>query len=155
LFPARANLMLFVPNGFAKGDPPMKRATVAVAAVIVMLLFTSAAWAACAQSDLTGTWMTYQAGVSGGSIYWQRCSVRLDSTGRVIGGSCRDDIDQTFSLTRGRIRVSSECVVTGTAGGADGIATINHGALDRGKTVFMGVLTDSDNGIATIQGVKK
>lgn len=134
----------------------MKRAAVAIAVVIVMLLLSSAAWADCAQSELKGTWQTYQAGVfGGGGFYWQRCSVKLDGKGFVTGGSCRDDFGETFSLTTGRIRVSTACVVTGTAGGPAGIATINHGALDKGKTVFMGVLTDSDGGIASIQGVKK
>ena len=93
--------------------------------------------------------------VGGGGFYWQRCNVKLNSSGFVTGGSCRDDFGETFSLTTGRIRVTSGCIVSGTAGGSAGTATINHGALDRGKTVFMGVLTDSDGGIASIQGVKK
>jgi hypothetical protein len=133
----------------------MKRAAVAV--VVVMLLLSSAAWAACVQSDLKGTWQTYQAGVfGGGGFYWQRCSVKLNGKGFVTGGSCRDDFGETFSLTKGRIRVTTACVVTGTAGGPDGTATINHGALvDPGKKIFMGVLTGSDGGIATFQGVKK
>jgi hypothetical protein len=141
----------------------MKRGIVLVAAVLVMLLLSSAAWAACTQADLTGTWLTYQSGLrienSQTFFYWQRCTVTLNSTGVVTGGSCRDDVGQTFSLTTGRVRVSSGCVVTGTAGGADGSATINHGALDRGKTVFMGVMTESDEGtvtgIASVQGVKR
>jgi hypothetical protein len=137
----------------------MKRLATVVTAVVVLLLLSSAAWAACAQSDLTGTWLTYQSGylIEGSNLflYWQRCTVKLNSSGFVTGGSCRNDIDQTFSLTTGRIRVTSGCVVTGSAGGPDGSATIDHGALDRGKTVFMGVLTDSTGGIASIQGVKK
>ncbi len=60
-----------------------------------------------------------------------------------------------MTLTTGRIRVGSACVVTGTAGGAAGSATIKHGALDRGKTVVMRVLIDSAGGIAGIQSVKK
>lgn len=133
----------------------MKRATVLVVAIVVMLLLSSAAWAACTQSDLTGTWLTYQTGVSEGFFYWTRCTVNLNSTGVVTSGSCRNDSNQTSTLTTGRVRVSSACVVTGTAGGPTGSVTINHGALDRGKTVFIGVLTDSDDGIASIQGVKK
>lgn len=137
----------------------MSKATVVVAAVAVLLLLSSAAWAACAQSDLTGTWLTYQSGVTivgtDAFLYWQRCSVILNSSGFVTGGSCRNDIDETAPLTTGRIRVTSGCVVTGNAGGPGGSATIDHGALDRGKTVFIGVLTDSSGGIASIQGVKR
>jgi hypothetical protein len=133
----------------------MKRATVLITAIVVMLLLSSAAWAACTQADLTGTWLTYQTGVSEGFFYWTRCTVNVNSTGVVTGGSCRNDIDETSVLRTGRIRVTSACVVTGTAGGPGGSVTIDHGALDRGKTVFMGVLTDSSGGIASIQGVKK
>jgi hypothetical protein len=133
----------------------MKRGIVLVAAVLVTLLLSSAAWAECTQSDLTGRWFTYQSGVTDGFFYWQHCTVTLNSTGRVTGGSCRDDIDQTFTLDRGRIEVTSNCVVTGTAGGPAGVTRINHGALDRGKSVFMGVLTDANGDIASIQGVKR
>jgi len=137
----------------------MKRITIVIATGLVMLLLTSTAWAACAQSDLTGTWLTYQSGTSSDDVgpffYWKRCTVRLDSSGFVTGGSCRDDIGDTFSLTTGRIRVTTGCVVTGTVGDPAGSVVIDHGALDRGKTVFTGVLTDSVNGIASVQGVKK
>ncbi|MBI5463047.1 MAG: hypothetical protein HY941_12750 [Gammaproteobacteria bacterium] len=97
--------------------------------------------AACAQTNLAGTW--YATGVTGNSNTngfedYIRCKIVLNSAGTVVtsGSSCigRDSVGRyTVPVTGGRVRASAACAVSGslTFGGV-GLHTIEFGQMDRG-----------------------
>ena len=90
----------------------------------VVFSFVSTAAAACQQSDLFGRWQTYAFTADNfGNVVTESCDILLGFDGRLrraatcvrrFPGSGSD----SFSVTNGRFRLSSNCAITGSFGGA-------------------------------------
>ena len=122
-----------------------RRFAIAVPMLLAVLLTVTPAWAACALTDLTGSWFAYAVATTSAGAFWERCTLRVEADGDLVAGTpCRFHDDSANSITGGHLNVSSSCVVTGTILTAQGSAIIKHAALDRGKTVISGVGAGSD-----------
>jgi hypothetical protein len=130
-------------------------------AVLAILTMTVAAEAVCEPTQLDNTiWYVY-INFPGG---WSRCFVRIGADGDVLStADTRCNAyeagagSNTESITGGALSVSSGCVVTGfIQTSATGRHNITHAALDRGRTVLIGVGKDPASGEAwQFNGVRK
>lgn len=126
----------------------MKQANIVSLLFAILVSANFSAYGACSQADVTGTW--YTTGVSGDSYYgemaeWDRCKIRVGSTGSIIasGSLCtyRDSYGKfNLSVGGGGLRVGAACNVYGSiqvcSSGVCITYIIEHGQLDRGKTVM-------------------
>jgi hypothetical protein len=128
-----------------------------VTAILATLLSALPVWAACTQAHLTGTWRLYAFGAEAPDDvpFWAFCTIRVLAGGAIQSGTvCTYDDESTETVTGGQLTVNNGCVVTGTFIG-DGVTTIRHATLDRGKRVLMGVAKSDDGGFAMFTGAKK
>lgn len=99
--------------------------------------------AACAPANLSGVWDAYSVGVDGFGPFWNRCSVRLNSSARLLSGSsCVSDRGRTSTLS-GQLAVNSNCRVSGsfTQRFSTGSARCNipQATISRDKEIVTGV----------------
>ena len=112
--------------------------------------------AACVQSDLKGTWITYSVGVdTSGSLLpnTNRCKIRINSSGSIVASKsfCNMRISSgilDFDITGGGMKVKSSCDFNGTIKvntGSRGIISIKlqYGTLASDKRTFSAVLYDT------------
>ena len=122
-------------------------ASFAVAAII--LLAAGQSYAACTQSDLTGTW--YLNGVTGDTWFgdfWETdfCKVRVNSNGKVVGSSSqcvyRDGLGKdTLNIVGGELLINASCKITGKirydlGGGLRTNFIVDDARMDNGKSVI-------------------
>jgi len=140
-----------------------------VTLALIVLLGTSQSYAACLQSNLTGTW--YFTGITGDTLlaeFWQTdsCKVKVNSTGKIVMSvsQCkfRDaDGKRNFDIIGGKLALNSSCRITGRIRFSDGVSSayfnIDDARLDKGKTVFtmVGRLDIDPDIVSFYTGVKK
>jgi hypothetical protein len=126
----------------------MKRLA-AIISGVAMLLTPAVANAACSQSNLTGVWQAYTAGVGGAvpAFNWVRCKIRIADTGAIANTTCTTMAGASVALTNG--------VATLTIPGTCTFVTQFEiaGALYHVKHATLGP-TDKriGNGVGTFQG---
>jgi hypothetical protein len=132
------------------------RLTGTIMAILATWLAAGPVWAACTQSNLTGTWRLYAFGAEApdDEPFWAFCTIRVLAGGDIDSGECTYDDESTETVTGGQLTVNRSCRVAGTFIG-DGVTTIRHATLDRGKRVMMGVVKADDGSFAMFNGAKR
>jgi hypothetical protein len=137
--------------------------------VLLTLSTSTLVEAACIQDNLRGTWYLY--GVSADTFSgffdeWDRCKVRIGSTGNVLArrSSClfRDSAGKgSVNIAGGSLIIKSGCNFSGNIkvceGGQCGTVKVEHGHLDRGKSVMSLVgyeVGDADQ-VFSLTGIKQ
>jgi hypothetical protein len=132
--------------------------TLSIAALALMVPWSVEA--ACAPADAAGTWDAYSVGADGSGLFWNRCTIKLNSSARLqSGSSCVSDFGATSTLS-GQLTVSSSCRISGsfTQRFSAGSTRCNlpQATLSRNKETVNGV-TKCDGGaaIASFNMVKR
>jgi hypothetical protein len=91
---------------------------------------------------------------------WSRCTVNVGSDGAVTGGTCSSYEfgvgTETESVTAGSLAITTGCVVTGfIRTNLSGRHTLTHAALDKGKSVLIGVGKDTNGEAWQFSAVKR
>jgi hypothetical protein len=126
-----------------------KRTSVLLACLLATLSMSSTATAACASTDLGGTWYAYAFGGNDNykGTFWNRCKLIVSSSGAVSTSSyCYDEGGHKVSLlSSSALSVGSACGVTGTMymsiDGVKATVRVRSGQLSRDKTALSGVGT--------------
>jgi hypothetical protein len=121
---------------------------------LFLILTASLAWAACAQSDLQGTWQAYAVDLDGS--YWIRCTVKIGAGGGITTGKpCKDSEGGQFQTTSGgHLSLTSACIVKGTVSIGGAAAEVIHATLDKGRSVVTGVGDDEIGGAFIFNAIK-
>ena len=142
---------------------------VKVALAIFVFFGASQSYAACSQSDLTGTW--YFNGVTGDTFlgeFWETdyCKVKINSAGKIVKSvsQCkfRDFAGKgNFDITGGSLLIGSSCLISGRIKyGFDEFSTyfyVDSARLDKGKTVItmVGRVSIDPDVVSFLTGVKR
>ena len=115
------------------------RATALFSLVAIAIVFSSApAFAKCKDKDLKGTWYVYVSDLNAEG--WERCKIKLTSSGRVTGSYCKLSDGEKSDIDGGRLDISSSCKVTGTIDFEEGvIAVIRQAHMHSTKEEISGV----------------
>jgi hypothetical protein len=113
----------------------------AVTAVVAAMFTNGVAQAACTQSNLTGLWKAYSAGVDEGVSYWTSCFLQISSTGAITPTTCVNSFGLRGALTNARIvlAVGSQCAYNGTFTFAGERNTLMNMTMARDKYSGYGV----------------
>ena len=136
---------------------------------LFLLFGASQSYAACALSDLAGTW--YFNGVTGDTLFaefWETdfCKIKINSNGKVVASSSqcqfRDfDGEGIINIIGGTLTLNSSCRIKGNVrysfGEINTNLNIDDARLDRGKTVItmVGRLGIEPDIVSFFTGVKK
>jgi hypothetical protein len=118
----------------------MKQIALALAATLTL---STAANAACNQTDFVGVWQIYSAGWDNSGSWWTRCKVRINSGGPMSNGRCSNSLGQSGPMTNGSATLFSAAACTYRAQfrlGGD-LNKVVHGTLSKDKTTGSGVGT--------------
>ena len=141
---------------------------VKVALALFVLFGTNQSYAACEQSNLTGTW--FFNGLSGDLLLndWETdfCKIKVNSEGKIrnTGSQCKfrtADRKGTVNVQGGKLVISSGCAITGKITACeDGFCinlVIDAARLDKGKTVItlVGRVSIDPDIVVFFTGVKK
>ena len=120
---------------------------VKVALALFVLFGTNQSYAACEQSNLTGTW--FFNGLSGDLLLndWETdfCKIKVNSTGTILnsGSQCKfrtTDGKDSIDVQGGNLAIRSNCSIKGKITVCDsgfcGNLVIDNARLDKGKTVI-------------------
>jgi hypothetical protein len=141
-----------------------------IALATTVLFGASQSYAACAQSDLAGTW--YFNGITGDSYegyFWETdfCKIRFNSTGNVVKSSSqckfRDSLGKaTLDIIGGSLALNASCKISGKIKYdlGDGFSTnfvLDDARMDRGKTMItmVGRVAIDPAVVSFFTGVKK
>jgi hypothetical protein len=160
------------PGSKVSKDPQRQKETMKTCPIYTMLilaLLSTAAAAACEDSDLSGRWqavINFPGVAPGGSVrdgpgfgYVLSCGLRFGKNGQIRArqstcvelsdGFADPDATEEFAPGEGRLRVSSSCGVTGPWGSNEIMGT-----LGADKATLIGVIEWSDGDIATFTAVR-
>jgi len=124
----------------------MKLRRLATLSFAATFLLPAAANAACAQTDLTGSWQAYSVNANnannGGSTYWTRCKLVINGSGGIANTTCTSPF-ATAPLTLGHatLSVASTCTFTAQFTINGTLNKVLHGTLSRDKEGGQGVGT--------------
>ncbi len=153
-----------------KYNAHIKGQTAKLALTIFVLFGAGQSYAACTQSDMTGTW--YFNGFSGdtfsGILFETNfCKIRVNSSGKIrnTGSQCNfrdsDGKGPALNVKGGNLTVKSSCAITGRVKICEGEdcvdLVIDDAKMDSGKTVvtLVGRASDDVDVVAFLTGVKK
>ena len=109
-------------------------------------------------ADLMGTWHFYSfLGDPGADTAgWTRGTIITNSSGTITGGSFRNDLNTTVSVTGGSVSIDGSGVLTaGTINFSSGlVVTLSRGKLNAGKTTAAFVGIDNTGFIFAGQAIK-
>lgn len=102
-----------------------------------------AAYAACTQAEGAGSWQAYAITAEGGSAFWTRCRLSINSVGTIATNTCTRSDGVTGSMTNGHINLvnAARCTFTGSFNLGGDLNTIRHSTLSRDKITVEGVGT--------------
>ena len=109
------------------------------------------AMAACKPDDLAGRWDSYTVGNTEDEPFWERCEIRLGSTGKILSGSeCRTDTGDRSTIS-GRFVLDSSCRITATLtqqfpGEKPNVCEIPQATLTKDQGTLAGVGTCKGSG---------
>lgn len=131
---------------------------IVIVTVAFFTLIAGSAWAACAPSDVAGTWRVFVSshGTSQ-TLGWQRCTIDVLASGDIATSSfCRDsDGNRANILGSSRFVLGSTCDISGIIKLGGGVTErIVDGQLSRDKLSMAGVATDP-GGPSTFVGIKR
>jgi hypothetical protein len=119
----------------------MKRLALAVLAATIAC--STAANAACNQTDLTGIWQIYSTAWDNSGAWWSRCQVKINAGGTMSNGQCANSLGQSGPMTNGSATIVAAAACTFRAQfrlGGD-LNRVVHATLSRDKTTGSGVGT--------------
>lgn len=123
----------------------MKKILLAIPA----LLFCTQVQAACKQSDLNGTWISYQAALTEG--HTGRCELTV-AQGNLAG---RCEMNDGFGFdVEGPVKVGKNCAATLEMNFTGGSAMFDL-QLNKGKDAFVGQWKNTFDIVGTTSGVKR
>jgi hypothetical protein len=136
------------------------RSRLAVGLTLLLALSpVSAAWAACTQGNLAGSWQAYAGGVDGfNDPFWIRCKLVIASNGNLAANKqCVNSFGEPNLVTtsNGKLTVNSNCIVTGTVRISGQTSTVTHGTLDPSKNFVSGVGFEPTGGAFIFNAVRQ
>ena len=109
------------------------------------------------QSDLTGTWASYQRrdNQSANAAGYKFGTTSIDGTGNVTGGEHTDNAATTVPHTGGSVTVSSSGSVEGSITNVNGTDTFRDHQLDETASLIVGIDADSEGFVGLNAAIKQ
>ena len=134
---------------------------IAMAVGLFGLLVPAEAYAACTNSDRAGTWQVYALWTDNLDSGWQKCTVKVTSSGSVRSGTpCTEKEAGTGATSSGTvqggtIKLKSNCKITGNIKVSGCKNTLVEGWISRDATMMSGVGKDCQGFIFKFNGIKR
>ncbi len=114
---------------------------------------------ACTNQTLNGSWQAYalHADENAFRAGWERCEFTVSNNSVTAGGSCTNQLGDTFSIVSGGFTMTAQCVATGSLNfsGVFGSASVVHARLDRSRNLLSGVGSATDVGPLAVTVLRK
>lgn len=111
--------------------------------------------AACTASDAKGRWNVFSIWTDQAAAGWTACRLKADGSGTVTGGQCDFSTGGSASISSGRLRVATNCAVTGSIGFDGERSVVDQAQMTRDKLVIEGVGHDTTGAIFRFSAVRR